>query len=441
MCEPVGARSHTCPPTTHAHTHARIVLIRAGAYIAERATARQGPTNGETETALRSQEEMKAASTKDTLDQWAGKSVWSLVCAMELGLISDTTASRGNVEVSSRSEVAAKSPRNASSSPPLRISPRLRTVTPRFGKKRANVGRRGRRRGKRGSKSGKKVGRKVYANDSTITVDQFWRSRKRKLGRPKKQNRSADLLSSSFSRPTLSHGSCRTTRSRSVSNNNNNNNNNNNDLLANSTDAPRFERRVSRDNNGAWKNSSKTVLHEKTNDENTNENDVTRSNEGKGFESKDKGKRDSTESTKFEEIHTLPLMKRIFRESGVVYGVENERKDGRRDTDEKSTTICEAGKKDCSVKKACSSEGRKGVVRAKALKGNEENQEVRRVTRGSMKIGKDLSVGKLVWGYCAGWWPGKNFFPINTFLSNSACSNFLFAFDRSIGKIGIILTD
>lgn len=53
VCEPVGARSHTCPPTTHAHTHARIVLIRAGAYIAERATARQGPTNGETETALR----------------------------------------------------------------------------------------------------------------------------------------------------------------------------------------------------------------------------------------------------------------------------------------------------------------------------------------------------------------------------------------------------
>lgn len=38
---------------THVHTLTRIVLIRAGAYIAERPTARQGPTNGETETALR----------------------------------------------------------------------------------------------------------------------------------------------------------------------------------------------------------------------------------------------------------------------------------------------------------------------------------------------------------------------------------------------------
>ncbi|XP_031774530.1 uncharacterized protein LOC100865871 [Apis florea] len=329
---------------------------------------------------------MKAA-TKDTLDQWAGKSVWSLVCAMELGLISDT-ASRNNNEVSFRpiSEIASKSP--------LRISPRLRT-TPRFRKKRGG-GRRRRRASKSGKMSGKR--REMYANDSTITVDQFWKSCKRKPGRPKK--RSADLLSSSIDRrPILADESCRSTRSRSA-----NNNNNNNVLLANGTDAPRaFEpRRVSRDDNGAWKSSTKTVLHEKTNDENTIENVVTRSKREKGFESKDSKRDENRESTtRFDEIHTLPLMKRIFRESGAVYGIENEREDGR-DTDVEKSTVYEAGKKD-SVKKVSSYERKK--VRAKMLKGNEENQEVRRVTRGSMKIGKDLSVGKLVWGYCAGWWP------------------------------------
>lgn len=359
---------------------------------------------------LQISEEMKAA-TKDTLDQWAGKSVWSLVCAMELGLISDT-ASRNNNEVSFRpiSEIASKSP--------LRISPRLRT-TPRFRKKRGG-GRRKRRASKSGKMSGKR--REMYANDSTITVDQFWKSCKRKPGRPKKC--SADLLSSSIDRrPILADESCRSTRSRSA-----NNNNNNNVLLANGTDAPRaFEpRRVSRDDNGAWKSSTKTVLHEKTNDENTIENVVTRSKREKGFESKDSKRDENRESTtRFDEIHTLPLMKRIFRESGAVYGVENEREDGR-DTDVEKSTVYEAGKKD-SVKKVSSYERKK--IRAKMLKGNEENQEVRRVTRGSMKIGKDLSVGKLVWGYCAGWWPGKDFSRY-TFLSNSPCTSFLFAFDR-----------
>lgn len=369
---------------------------------------------------LQISEEMKAA-TKDTLDQWAGKSVWSLVCAMELGLISDT-ASRNNNEVSFRpiSEIASKSP--------LRISPRLRT-TPRFRKKRG-----GGRRRRRASKSGKMSGKRREMYDSTITVDQFWKSCKRKPGRPKK--RSVDLLSSSIDRrPILADESCRSTRSRSA----NNNNNNNNVLLANGTDAPRaFEpRRVSRDDNGAWKSSTKTVLHEKkTNDENTIENVVTRSKRGDGFESKDSKRDENRESTRFDEIHTLPLMKRIFRESGAVYGVGNEREDGR-DTNVEKSTVHEAGKKD-SVKKVSSYERKK--VRAKMLKGNEENQEVRRVTRGSMKIGKDLSVGKLVWGYCAGWWPGKDFSRY-TFLSNSPCTSFLFAFDRSIGKIGIILTD
>ena len=52
------------------------------------------------------------------------------------------------------------------------------------------------------------------------------------------------------------------------------------------------------------------------------------------------------------------------------------------------------------------------VVRAPRKKGSrwsDGSYELRRVTRGSMKVSKDLFVGKLVWGYYSGWWPGENF--------------------------------
>ncbi|XP_043512966.1 uncharacterized protein LOC122530237 isoform X1 [Frieseomelitta varia] len=48
------------------------------------------------------------------------------------------------------------------------------------------------------------------------------------------------------------------------------------------------------------------------------------------------------------------------------------------------------------------------VVKAPQKKGSRWSDgcyELRRVTRGSMKVSKDLFVGKLVWGYYSGWWP------------------------------------
>ncbi|KOX74006.1 hypothetical protein WN51_14086 [Melipona quadrifasciata] len=50
-----------------------------------------------------------------------------------------------------------------------------------------------------------------------------------------------------------------------------------------------------------------------------------------------------------------------------------------------------------------------GVTRKKGYRWSDGSYELRRVTRGSMKVSKDLFVGKLVWGYYSGWWPGENF--------------------------------
>lgn len=91
---------------------------------------------------------------------------------------------------------------------------------------------------------------------------------------------------------------------------------------------------------------------------------------------------DQVESTSFDDTDTLPLAKRISSESRT--SSEGERNN--------ETTK--------PVKRA---------ARNKGSRWSEEYYEVRRVTRGSMKISKDLFVGKLVWGCCSGWWPGENF--------------------------------
>lgn len=97
---------------------------------------------------------------------------------------------------------------------------------------------------------------------------------------------------------------------------------------------------------------------------------------------------DQVESTSFDETDTLPLAKRISCESRA----SNE---GERNNE--TTTK--------PVKKAA----RNNEQRNKGFRRSEEYYEARRVTRGSMKISKDLFVGKLVWGCCSGWWPGENF--------------------------------
>lgn len=96
---------------------------------------------------------------------------------------------------------------------------------------------------------------------------------------------------------------------------------------------------------------------------------------------------DQVESTSFDDTDTLPLAKRISSESRA--SSEGERNN--------ETTK--------PVKKAA----RNNELRNKGSRWSEEYYEVRRVTRGSMKISKDLFVGKLVWGCCSGWWPGENF--------------------------------
>ncbi|CAD1477853.1 unnamed protein product, partial [Heterotrigona itama] len=58
-----------------------------------------------------------------------------------------------------------------------------------------------------------------------------------------------------------------------------------------------------------------------------------------------------------------------------------------------------------TMKKAVKNE----VSRKKGSTWSNGGYELRRITRGSMKVSKNLFVGKLVWGHCSGWWPGENF--------------------------------
>ncbi|KZC12604.1 hypothetical protein WN55_03357 [Dufourea novaeangliae] len=46
-------------------------------------------------------------------------------------------------------------------------------------------------------------------------------------------------------------------------------------------------------------------------------------------------------------------------------------------------------------------------TRSRMFRNEDEYHDIRRVTRGSTKITKENFVGKLVWGCCSGWWPGK----------------------------------
>ena len=81
--------------------------------------------------------------------------------------------------------------------------------------------------------------------------------------------------------------------------------------------------------------------------------------------------------------------------------------------DEQNYSIAKKSKVSCDENTITTKPVRKvaknQVPRKKGPRWSDGSYELRRVTRGSMKVSKDLFVGKLVWGYYSGWWPGKNF--------------------------------
>ncbi|OAD62475.1 DNA (cytosine-5)-methyltransferase 3B [Eufriesea mexicana] len=129
----------------------------------------------------------------DPLQLWAEKSVWSMVCAMELGLISDTASnerSRADTDTeisTSRSiDVGRCSPRNDQASSESSARTHAYFSNDSLSKRVNGDGRR-----KRASKFAYKFAsrtrrtrRNVFANrkDDVVTVDKFWRSRKSKFG-------------------------------------------------------------------------------------------------------------------------------------------------------------------------------------------------------------------------------------------------------------------
>ena len=406
---------------------------------------------------------------KDELQRWAGNSVWSMVCAMELGLVSDV--SRNNAPFHTVSDERSLVQTNATvSKPSLPLandcidaaskttkSTRLRSSTKR--KQKCKFPSRSKSKYSSIGKAVKKSSRKDRGDDSATanhsnTVDKFWRSRKAGLDRSKKRTNQESESSEHF----LPDGARKQHHHRESIVDDNDNLANGSNHAANSfdmqIDVPQTRASdqqmsyendvanfVSRDCNrteesdlcvitteiletnelDAFQISASAFDEQKEqmlvdNDEDvvarrcskeecnsegtssTNNSVEDNASMADRMETEDSSEQpsgsdialerfDQVESTSFDDTDTLPLAKRISSESRA--SSEGERNN--------ETTK--------PVKKAA----RNNELRNKGSRWGEEYHEVRRVTRGSIKISKDLFVGKLVWGCCSGWWPGENF--------------------------------
>ncbi|XP_068971944.1 uncharacterized protein [Bombus flavifrons] len=429
--------------------------------------------NFESESPNRQAEEERWERTnlpgKDALQRWAGNSVWSMVCAMELGLISDV--SRNNAPFHTVSDEQSLVQTNATvSKPSLPLandcigaaskttkSARLRSSTRR--KRKCKFPSRSKAKYSSIGKAVKKSSRKdrgddaATANNDSNTVDKFWRSRKAGLDRSEKRTNQESESSEHFlpdETRNQHHHRDSIVAERDDNENLANRSNHAANGLAMQIHVPQTRASdqqvfyendvanfVSRDCNHTEESDLCAITAEilETNELDAfqtptpvfdeqkeqmlvdNDEDVVArrcskeecNNEGTSttndhvednasmtdrMETEDSSEQpsendialersDQVESTSFDDTDTLPLAKRISSESRA--SSEGERNN--------ETTK--------PVKKAA----RNNELRNKGSRWSEEYYEVRRVTRGSMKISKDLFVGKLVWGCCSGWWP------------------------------------
>ncbi|CAK9825723.1 DNA (cytosine-5)-methyltransferase 3B [Anthophora retusa] len=404
---------------------------------------------------------------KDTLHEWPQKSVWSLVCAMEMGLISDpflNTASHQDIAAPAKSSafarencrvgVANASTKNSSKRTPLQP---IEGTSQKLSQKLVNGGATRRRRvvGK-ATPAGRaaKIGRRD-ANDSTM--DKFWKSCKRRTTARGKVRASQysetrqDLLSPEFDeyRQASSASSASSKRkcmedenlpfepncirggntvavvprrkgfsrvrkklprvkeSRLDSKNRAKRTTsriNTRDRDSLELDATRIETSLNEES-VCWRtdeNKPHALLlstNEKTLLSDDNVNDVEPPEQPKNEQPSTSSVPPPSDpkvegsSMKFEDVHTLPLAKRISS-------------NGSRSSGENEQNAC------CSKKSR--SPPKSDTVRNKVARRKDSEElplmitqyhEVRRVTRGSTKISRDLSVGKLIWGCCSGWWP------------------------------------
>lgn len=140
--------------------------------------------------------EQKERDKRDSLKSWAEKSVWSLVCAMELGLISepsltsvpfgafpsDGLVSKKFPSINSPIDFANRSPREAA----LRFAAKMSAQSSKE-PSRGSSGR-GRRRSRKSGSAERNVCAswdREFDRARNTTVESFWKSRKRRVGRPK----------------------------------------------------------------------------------------------------------------------------------------------------------------------------------------------------------------------------------------------------------------
>ncbi|XP_076475736.1 DNA methyltransferase 3 isoform X3 [Bombus vancouverensis nearcticus] len=400
--------------------------------------------------------------SKDALQRWAGNSVWSMVCAMELGLISD--ASRNNAPFHTVSDERPSVQTNATVSKPSlplendcvgaasKTTKRSRSSTKR--KRKCKSPSRSKAKHSSIGKATKKSKHKdrgddsATANNDSNTVDKFWKSRKAGLDRSEKRT-NQESESSQHLLPDEAgnqhHHRDSIVAERDDDDNSANRSNHAANGLAMQIDVPQTrasDQQVSYENDvanfvspdynrteesdlcvitvqiletnelDAFQTSTlvldeqkeqmvvdndEDVVERRSSKEECNNEDTSTTNNhvednasmADRMETEDSSEQppendialerfDQAESTSFDDTDTLPLAKRISSESRA--SSEGERNN--------ETTK--------PVKRA---------ARNKGSRWSEEYYEVRRVTRGSMKISKDLFVGKLVWGCCSGWWP------------------------------------
>ncbi|XP_071863421.1 DNA methyltransferase 3 isoform X2 [Bombus fervidus] len=404
---------------------------------------------------------------KDALQRWAGNSVWSMVCAMELGLISDVSRNNApfhtvsnerspvqtNATVSKPSLPLANDCIDAAASKTTKTT-RLRSSTKR--KRKCKFPSKSKAKYSPIDKAVKKSSRKDRADDSananndSNTVDKFWRSRKAGLDRSEKRT-NQESENSEYFLPDEAENQHHHRRDSVVAERDDNDNLANRSNHAANDPAMQIDVPQTRGSDQQVVSYENDVANFVSGDCNrteesdrcamtleTNELDAFRTstlvfdeqkeqmlvdedvgarrcskeecnNEGTSsadnrvednapmadrMETEDSSEQppendvalerfDQVESTSFDDTDTLPLAKRLSSESRA----SNE---GERNNE---TTK--------PVKKAA----RNNELRNKGSRWSEEYYEVRRVTRGSIKISKDLFVGKLVWGSCSGWWP------------------------------------
>ncbi|XP_034189236.2 DNA methyltransferase 3 isoform X1 [Osmia lignaria lignaria] len=400
---------------------------------------------------------------KESLQRWTERSVWSLVCAMELGLIPSETNAKSvssfvsltddeslvkTSTVSTESFFSINSPIDDASPPLRKTSLRLSaTMSSRSSETRSKRGRR------KPTKS-----RNVYANRANnSTMENFWKSCKRKARRSEKREKREDgkETNGDFTFDLLRNDceTCPTCKRKCVGDESSRSARF--PVVPNTLSRKRIDRKLRRKSErgfvsknrekkrnaivsslnerfvrGRWTGGGK--YRSRCSIEAENHEPSITDGEPELCQLAPIDRKYASEpsfhpSANFHRVFpTFPPIEDTSAENNDRLSIEEEiLSDGRKNENgrekKRARPRCQSvdgiGKRNetrtSSLKRnktapASVNSGESAInmtLRAITSQNDEEYHELRRVTRGSTKVGKDHFVGKLVWGCCSGWWP------------------------------------